>query len=422
MVSNLQEDSYSRYIFKKKLSVLRSKEGRGTELISLYIPPNRNIFEVTRYLRKEYDQAGNIKDKSTRKNVQAALESLLQRLKLYRVPPENGIALFCGAIPRNKIRGTEKIELYEVIPPEPIRSFIYRCDQKFFLEPLMEMTKEKESYGLIVMDRGGGHIALIRGSNYKILDKVASLVPPKHSAGGQSQRRFERLREVSVIEFYKKLGEHVNKAFLPLQDLKGIIVGGPGDAKREFIEGDYVHYSLKKKVIALVNLSYTGESGVRELVWKASSIISDTILAREKQVVEDFLKAIINDPDTVVYGRESVENALKMGAVEKILILDNLNLYLVGRKCLNCGYSETEWVKAVDIELLIENLSSEPCPQCGSTTFEISEPKDIVEYMGELAENYGTKIEVITSETEWGKQVEAFGGIIGLLRYKIEGQ
>ena len=61
-----------KYEFKRLLEDLRSKSGRGTELISLYIPPDKQISDVTAQLRDEHGQASNIKSKLTRTNVQSA--------------------------------------------------------------------------------------------------------------------------------------------------------------------------------------------------------------------------------------------------------------------------------------------------------------------------------------------------------------
>ncbi|MEM4501311.1 MAG: peptide chain release factor 1, partial [Thermofilaceae archaeon] len=51
------------------LRELKKKEGRGTELISLYVPAGRPISEVAEVLRSEYSAASNIKDRTTRHHV-----------------------------------------------------------------------------------------------------------------------------------------------------------------------------------------------------------------------------------------------------------------------------------------------------------------------------------------------------------------
>jgi len=58
-----ESDAHKRYEFKRQLEELRSKKGRGTELISLYIPQDKQIFDVVAQLRDEHGQAANIKSK-----------------------------------------------------------------------------------------------------------------------------------------------------------------------------------------------------------------------------------------------------------------------------------------------------------------------------------------------------------------------
>ncbi len=407
--------TYERYEFKKLIKELKGKRGRGTELISLYIPPGRNVYDVIKYLRDEYDQASNIKDKLTRKNVQSAIESIIQRLKLYRKVPEHGLVVFCGAIPQGKDRGTEKIEIYVIEPPEPVRSFQYICDHEFYVEPLEEMAKEKKAYGLIVMDRGGGVIAVLRGPNYKIVDWVTSDIPPKHSAGGQSQRRFERIREERVHDFFKRLGKRANEALLPLEDeLEGIIIGGPGDAREKFEEGNFLDYRLQKKIIANIPLSYTEEQGVRELVMKAEDLLKESSLYKEKALVEEVFRLLAKEPGKVAYGISEVERALEAGAAEKVLVLEDIPVKKVKIRCPQCGYEEQRIIRK-DREA---SLSGWQCPNCGGTVYEVEEV-DIIEHLGEMGKQSGAEIYVISSGTEWGMQLKALGGVAAVLRYEL---
>ena len=137
-------DSVLRFKLKRTLEMLADKEGLGTELISLYVPPGRRIHEVLANLREEYGTASNIKSRTTRKNVQDAIDRTSQRLKLFKEPPTNGLVIFCGAIPRNGA-GTERMETFVLEPPEPINIYFYRCDARFHLEPLLAMVKERNA-------------------------------------------------------------------------------------------------------------------------------------------------------------------------------------------------------------------------------------------------------------------------------------
>ncbi len=412
--------SYDEYLLKRQLKVLGSKKGRGTELISVYIPPYKNVADIIGYLEHEYAQASNIKDKLTRTNVQSCLVTIIQRLKLFKKFPPEGLAVFCGAIPERDMRGTEKIEIYLVKPPRPIKSFIYRCSDTFYLEPLKELVEKKPAYGLIVMDRGGATIAILRGTTLNIVKSFKSGVPSKHSAGGQSQRRFERIREKIIHSYYKKLGEKASEILLQVPDLKGIIVGGPGPAKEEFVKGDYLHYELKQKVLGLVDTGYTGETGVRELIERGRGLLKEAEYVKEKRLVQKFLELLVKDPGMVCYGEKEVRKCLEMGVVDTLLLSEDSGLYRVKMKCKACGYEKEATMDVKEVNRLQTTGCALKCPKCMNNSLEIVEVRDVVEELGELARQTGCKVEVISTDIEEGQELKnAFGGIAAILRYKF---
>ena len=407
--------SVERYRLKKLLEELEKKTGRGTELISLYIPPGRTISDVIAALREEHGTAANIKSKQTRKNVQDALESIMQRLKYFKKAPETGLVVFCGAIPRAG-PGTEKIECYMIVPPEPVNFYLYRCDSKFYLEPLKEMIREKETYGIIVIDRNEATIALLKGKNVEIVKTLTSGIPGKHEKGGQSQRRFARIIEQLAHEFYKRVGEHANKVFLEIgENLKGVIIGGPGPTKEDFAKGDYLDYRLKRKVLGLVDIGYTGEEGVFELMWKAQDLISESRYAEERKLMRKFLYLLAKNPEMVTYGVNEVLYALKHGAAGLVLVSEELEKAYVVAKCKTC---KTRVEKIVD-EKVIAREEPLKCPKCGNV-LEIESAKTLVDYIAEEAEKTGAKVEVISTATVEGNQLlNVFGGLAAILRFKL---
>lgn len=72
--------------------------GSGTSLVSLYIPSGSRIHDYNNLIKHELSTANNIKSKKVKNNVQSALKSIQQRLKLHKTVPENGLAIFAGEI------------------------------------------------------------------------------------------------------------------------------------------------------------------------------------------------------------------------------------------------------------------------------------------------------------------------------------
>jgi len=400
-----------KYKFRRDLEEIEKAAGRGTELVTVYVPPDKQISDVANYLRGEYSQSSNIKSQSTRKHVQGAIDSILQRLKYYKQAPPNGIVFFTG----HRAIGADQTQMvaYVLEPPEPVPSFLYRCDSKFFTEPIHEMLTERQTYGLVVIDQGEATLGLLRGKRIEALKNVQSLVPRKHRMGGQSARRFERLHEQAVHEFFKKIGDLMTDAFLS-RDLAGILVAGPGYTKEEFVKGAYIHHELVKKIITpYFDVGYTDENGLREIVEAARPVLTGLDLMREKDLVQKLMEEIRKpEGGLAAYGEEQVRRALGLGAVEKLLVSEGLRKTRAKVQCGNCGYTN-EGTYARDKEL-------GPCPQCEQEKLAATEEKDLVEELTEKAAPMGTKVELISRDSEEGDLfLKAFGGLAAIMRYRV---
>lgn len=357
-----------RYHLRKFVKELEKHRGRHTELVSVYVPAGYDLNLITKHLADEQGTASNIKSKQTRDNVIGALEKMLQHLKLFKQTPPNGLAIFSGNVSEKE--GQTDIKVWSVEPPVPLNFRTYRCDKTFVLEPLREMLETKEVYGLVVLDRRDAMLALLKGKTIIPMRKTHSEVPGKMKAGGQSAARFARLREGATKDHYKKVAEYMKEEFLKLEGLKGIILGGPGVTINDFIGHDYLTGDLKKKIIGTKDLSYTGEFGLQELLEKSEDILASEEVAQEKQIVGKFLNLLATKPGAVSYGKDHVLEALKMGAVDTLLLSEKL------------------------------------------------EDEEIEEFENE-AEKVGSEVKIISEETREGVQLRDLGKVAAILRYEL---
>lgn len=358
-----------KHELKKFLKNLESFKGRHTELVSVYVPEGYDLNKVINQLIQEKGTATNIKSTSTRKNVIDSLERMIQHLKLVVNTPTRGIAAFAGNIAERE--GMSDVEVWSIEPPEPLRIRIYRCDKEFVLEPLLDMLESKDMFGLVVMDRREGNIALLKGKTIVPLVTSTSNVPGKTRAGGQSSQRFERLREGAAKEFYSRLGEHMKNEFLPrIQDIKGIIVGGPGPTKYDWVDGNFITNEVKKKIIAVKDITYTGDFGLNELLDASQDVLAKEEVAHEKMLMQRFFDLLAKKPGMVNYGEQHCMENLKMGVVDTVLISETL---------------EEEKIDALEEE----------------------------------AKKTGTKVEIISTETREGAQLRDLGKVAAILRYEM---
>lgn len=400
----------ARYDFKKAMQEIMGLRGRGTELISFYVPSSRQVSDAMAYLRDEYSQSSNIKSKSTMKNVQSAIDSIMSRLKTYKSIPANGVVIFCGEVPR--AGDQTKMVQYVIDPPEPITPFLYRCDSEFFTEPLESMLVDKKSYGLIVIDRREATLGVLSGNRIITLKHFDSLVPSKHHQGGQSSVRFERLIEIAAHEFFKKVADGATEAFLDKPELLGILIGGPGATKEFFLKEEYLHHELLKKVVDTFDIGNTDESGLKELVDTGKSAMQDMDLVKEKELVQRLFAEIRKtDGGLSAYGEDIVRESLNLGAVDVLLLSESLNKRRITVQCPS-GHNYEATVPTADEKI--------ECRECGNTALVVKN-NDLIDDFFEVAETYNTTVQIISSESEEGQMlVAAFGGIAAILRYRVQ--
>ena len=421
-MSTAKKTSLELYRLRKTLNMLASKEGSHTELITIYIPPGKQISDAVNLLREEYGTASNIKSNVTRKNVLDAIVKVQQRLKLFKDPGEKGIVIFAGALPQEGGGpGTERMETYVIIPPEPIKIFLYRCDSRFHTEYLQEMLREKETYGILLIDASDATIATLQGKRLTIVRQMYSGVTGKTRAGGQSARRYERLRDMQLNEYFARVAGHANETFLPIDTLKGIILAGPGPTKYDFEKAGHLNYQLQNKILDTVDTAYVEEQGVKEVVEKAPEIMRKVRYIEEKQIMQKFLYEVGHDTGMITYGEAEVRRALQSGAVRMLLLSESLDIQRVRVKCGACGYEEQETVKIPNMTAFEQSLVGKPCPKCQAPSLAVVEKVDIVDDLAQLAEYSNTEVEMISTETEEGQMLKnAFGGIAAMLRFKTQ--
>ena len=373
LMSDDAESQQKRLRFKKIISELSEMKGMGTELVTVIIPPDKMISDVRQQLGQEAGQAANIKSKSTKKHVTEALESAVAAINRYKTPGENGLAIFVGHVitGNNKTRLTTTVVDYS---PEPFTSFRYRCDSTFEISQLEEMLIDRTSYGLFVIDRSESAYGLASGKRLHFQEHITSQVPSKHGRGGQSAQRFERLIEEAAHNFFKKSAERACNYWLPLiNDLRGIIIGGPGATKDYVVKNEYFHHEIRKLIKEpLFDVGYSNESGLRELVQRAGSMMDQIELDIERNLVDNFLRDVMQTNPKATYGEVMIRQALNQGAVSKLLLSEGIN-----------------------------NL-------------------DLIDELTILAGHTSADVSIISMDSEEGATLKnSFGGIAAILRYSI---
>ena len=408
-------NSVKQHKLRKLVAWLSDKEGRGMEFISLYIPREKSIDEIVTILKGKSDSAVT-KSKSVRDRLQDAHKNVIQRLKLQKEIPENGLAIFAGTYAANDSE-SEVLNIEELIPPEPITAYLYEVDDHFRLEPLREMLREQRVVGLVAMGAKEASFGILDGERFELLGSITSGVPGKSEKGGWSQRRYDRERDMELAYFFHRVAEHATKAFLENHKVNVLIVGGPGQTKEDFLKADDLHYELKNMLLCTVDVQSPDKEGVKEVLDKSSEALKNMCAPEQRRTVQRLLADIGKQDGLAIYGLDSVLNALKNGEVEVALATDNTDMIEIVAMCKKCELSRAKTVNKQKKVQTVQEMISSPCERCNAVEYEVEE-KDIIDVLEDAASQTDARVEVISPGSEEKAKLTALGGFAAILRYK----
>ncbi|KAF7305192.1 Peptide chain release factor erf subunit 1 [Mycena kentingensis (nom. inval.)] len=410
------EQNIQMWKVKKLIKSLDSARGAGTSMISLILPPKDQISRASAMLTQEYGTASNIKSRVNRLSVLAAITSTQQRLKLYNRVPPNGLVLFVGTILTDE--GKEKKVSFDFEPHKPINTSLYLCDNKFHTEALSELLESDSRFGFIVMDGNGTLFGTLAGNTREILHKFTVDLPKKHGRGGQSALRFSRLRDEKRHNYVRKVAELAVQNFISNDkvNVTGLILAGSADFKTELGQSDMFDPRLAAKVIKVVDVSYGGENGFNQAIELAADALANVKFVQEKKLIQHYFDEISQDTGKYCFGIEDTLKALDLGAVETLIVWENLD---ITRYTLRNAAGEEIIVHAnkdqeKDREKFIDKST-------GLEMEQVTEPQALLEWFAEKYKEFGAALEFVTNRSQEGAQfVKGFGGIGGLLRYKVD--
>ena len=408
-------NSVKQHKLRKLMACLSDKEGRGMEFVSLYVPREKPIDEVVAILKRESDSAVS-KSERVRDRLQDSVKNVIQHLKLLKEIPDNGLAIFAGTFAAGDSK-SQVLNVEEIVPPEPITTFLLEVDDHFRLEPLREMLRDLRVVGLIAMDSKEAGFGILDGERFELIGGITSGVPGKSGKGGESQRRYERERDMELAYYFHRVAEHAAKAFLEDHRITVLLVGGPGPTKEDFLKGDYLHYELKNALLDRVDTQSAGREGVREVLSKSSETLKNMCTPEEKSIVQRLLAELGKQDGRAIAGLDLVLDALKNGEVEVALVTDSTDVIEAVVKCKRCGLSRTKIVDRKRKVETVQEMISSPCEKCNAVEYEVEE-KDIIDVLEDAASQTDARVEVISTESEEKTKLTALGSIAALLRYK----
>lgn len=409
------DKSIEQWKIKRLIKGLEAARGNGTSMISLIIPPKDQISRVSKMLGDEFGTASNIKSRVNRLSVLSAITSTQQRLKLYTKVPPNGLVLYCGTVISDE--GKEKKVNIDFEPFKPINTSLYLCDNKFHTEPLNELLESDDKFGFIVMDGNGSLFGTLSGNTREIIHKMVVDLPKKHGRGGQSALRFARLRLEKRHNYVRKVAELAVQFFITNDrpNVSGLILAGLADFKTELALSDMFDPRLKEKIVKIVDVSYGGENGFNQAIELCAEALVNVKFIQEKKLISKYFEEIAQDTGKICYGVKDTLFALSMGAVETLIVYESLD---ITRYVIKMPSGEEKVLHLTPEEQKNQALFKDPT---SGAELEVLDKQPLLEWFANNYRKFGCSLEFVTNKSQEGSQfVKGFGGIGGLLRYKVD--
>uniref|UniRef100_A0ACD5VVB7 Uncharacterized protein n=1 Tax=Avena sativa TaxID=4498 RepID=A0ACD5VVB7_AVESA len=365
-------------------------------------------------LGAEYGTASNIKSRANRQSVMAAITSAQQKLKFYSRVPRNGLVLYTGTIVADD--GKEKMVSLDFEPFRPINASLYLCDNRFHTEALSELLESNDKFGFIVMDGNGTLFGTLIGNTREVLHKFSVDLPKKHGRGGQSAPRFGRLRDEKRHNYVRRAAELATQFFiLAGSNVSGLILAGSADFKTELGQSGMFDQRLASNVLNVFDVSCGGENGFNQAIDMSAEVLSGVKLMKEKKPTGRYFEEVRRDTGKYVFGVDDTMAALETGAVETLIVWENLD---INRYILKNSATGETMVKhfnkaqEADRDNFVDKATS--------AELEVVDKTLLVEWFAENYRQFGCRLEFITDKSEEGSQFcGAFGGIGGILRYRV---
>lgn len=136
---------------------------------------------------------------------------------------------------------------------------------------------------------------------------------------------------------------------------------------------------------------------------------------QEKKLIGKYFEEISQDTGKVCYGIEDTLKALELGAVETLIVFENLEI--------------TRWVlkDSNGAEIILHTTKQQETGDRSAfmdketgQEMEVVSQDSFLEWIAEHYKEFGTNLEFVSDRSTEGNQfVKGFGGIGGILRYKV---
>jgi peptide chain release factor subunit 1 len=185
-----------------------------------------------------------------------------------------------------------------------------------------------------------------------------------------------------------------------------------------FYKACYNLYSKRK----LLNNSHFfllntgGENGFNQAIELSAETLSNVKFVQEKRLLSSFFDQISQDTGKFVFGIKDTMSCLEMGAVETLIVWENLETL---RYVFNNPSTSSEEIKYLNKEQETDGAHFKD--KATGADLEVVDKSPVLEWLASNYKKFGCNLEFVTDRSQEGSQFcRGFGGIGGVLRYSVD--
>lgn len=153
----------------------------------------------------------------------------------FEVDPElaGRVAEIVGQSDTGSVLFARSEELTLIVPPFPVTEAVDYSEM--YTRPLVELLERPRTVAVLLLRRGGFSVGFFRGGAVADSKTDQRFVKNRHRKGGQSQRRFDRIREKQVHELFAKACAEAREKLEPYEDeIEFVFFGGDRHTLQDF--------------------------------------------------------------------------------------------------------------------------------------------------------------------------------------------
>lgn len=210
-------------------------------------------------------------------------------------------------------------------------------------------------------------------------------------------------------------------------NVAGLVLAGSAEFKNDLAKSDLFDQRLRPMILKIVDVSYGDFNGFNQAIELASDVLGNVRFIHEKQILDKFFEDISKEGGKTCYGYIETLKSLEAGAVETLIVYEDLPLTRWTMVDPAGGNShpplKTSLISVVEHIVFTKEPNEQPSQESANAGEKLTvvDSMALTEWFTDNYTRYGAQLEFVSDRSQEGSQfVKGFGGVGALLRFQLD--